>query len=90
MRAKAVLSFVAVFFLLWAPAATAQTVTGSILGVVTDSSGASVAGARVVALNVGTGEIKRGTTGTDGSYLFPVLPIGQYRVEAEMQGFNPS
>lgn len=69
-------------------AALAQGVTGSILGTVSDPSGARVAGATVNATNTLTGESRTATTNELGDYLFPVLPVGQYRIEVELQGFK--
>jgi hypothetical protein len=66
----------------------AQGVAGTILGTVTDPTGARVPGATVVAINVLTGETHTATTNQEGDYLFPVLPIGEYRIEVEAQGFK--
>ena len=67
-----------------------QGVTGTISGVLTDSSGARVAGAAVRVTNELTGEKRENTTDDSGAYLFPGLPSGRYRLEAEMQGFKKS
>src|SRR3954447_5926064 len=67
-----------------------QGVTGSISGNVTDSSGGRMARASVRAVNELTGEKRETTTDEAGSYLFPSLPGGQYRVEAELTGFRRS
>lgn len=68
--------------------ASAQTFRGSILGTVTDTSGASVSGATVTVHNVDTGVDRITNTTTDGSYLLPELPFGTYDVTAEMKGFQ--
>lgn len=75
---------------LWAcvPAMRAQTVTGSITGVVTDSSGAVVTGARVVAHALDTGIDTSATTNTDGVYRIQFLPIGHYQVMVQANGFQ--
>ena len=74
--------------LLLAPPMFAQFSTGTILGVLKDSSGAVVSGAQVTAKNTGTGLTRTIMTGTDGSYEFPDLPIGTYDVTATQPGFK--
>jgi outer membrane receptor protein involved in Fe transport len=66
----------------------AQTFRGSILGTVTDSTGAAVVGAHVTVHNVDTGVDRSTDTTTDGSYLMPELPVGNYNVVVEMKGFQ--
>ncbi len=66
-----------------------QATTATILGTVTDPSGAVVPGAKVTAINELTGFSRTATTINDGSYLIQFLPIGnKYRVEAELAGFK--
>lgn len=64
--------------------------TGAIAGLVTDPSGALVAGARVKVNNEGTGENRIVVTGEQGSFLAPLLPPGSYRVEVSKSGFKLS
>jgi len=71
-----------------AGSATAQTFRGTILGTVTDSSDATVPGATVTIKNVDTGLTRTLTTSDDGSYSAPELPIGNYSVTVEKQGFK--
>ena len=66
----------------------AQTFRGTILGTVTDSSGLSVSGATVTVKNTDTGLTRTVTTGDDGSFTAPELPIGTYRVTVEKSGFK--
>jgi hypothetical protein len=67
----------------------AQVNTGTILGTVTDPSGAGVAGARVLASNQLTGFSRQVTTDQDGSFLLPLLPVSEdYKVTVEANGFN--
>ena len=68
----------------------AQSVSGSLLGTVSDPSGARVPAATVRVVNTGTGEIHRAIADAAGAYLFPVLPVGTYRLEAEFKGFKKS
>lgn len=69
-------------------AAPAQTFRGTILGTVTDSSGASVPGASVTIKNLDTGLLRTVVTSDDGSYSAPELPIGNYGVTVEKAGFK--
>src|SRR5579872_1141814 len=66
----------------------AQVDTGSILGTVTDASGASVTGAKVTLTNEGTGAELSTTTGADGGYKFTPVRIGSYKLSASLQGFQ--
>ena len=66
----------------------AQTFRGTILGTVTDPSGAVVGGATVKVRNVGTGIERTATTTPDGSYTIAELPIGTYTVTATQSGFQ--
>jgi outer membrane receptor protein involved in Fe transport len=80
-------------FLLTMLAATpvsAQTFRGSILGTVTDTSGAAVVGATVTIHNVATGIDRITQTNVDGGYLVPELQIGTYDVTVEASGFQRS
>src|ERR1700733_5821522 len=83
-------SICAALFVILAGAGTtqAQTFRGSILGTVTDSTGAALVGARVTVHNVDTGVDRSTDTTTDGSYLMPELPVGTYNVTVEMKGFQ--
>jgi hypothetical protein len=66
----------------------AQTITGTISGDVTDSTGAVVPNATITVQNVGTGLERTATTSSSGSYRVPELPIGDYKVTATAQGFK--
>jgi hypothetical protein len=63
-------------------------ITGSISGVVKDSSGAVVTGAPVLATNTQPGIKTQSKTDDKGLYSFPVLPIGTYAIEVKAQGFK--
>ncbi len=65
-----------------------QAVNGNLLGTVTDSSGGSIAGAKVTLTETNTQVVKTGQTNPSGNYEFPALPPGTYRVEVEMSGFK--
>ena len=68
--------------------APAQLPTATILGVVKDSSGAVVPGAKMTARSVETGQTRTTTSAADGSYRFPALSVGAYEVRAEQPGFQ--
>jgi len=70
------------------PSAFAQTVTGSITGVVTDPSGAVVVGATVNALNTATGVNSTARTNSAGVYTVRFLPIGMYTLTVAAKGFS--
>jgi len=55
-----------------------QTTSTTILGTVTDSSGAVVPGVKVTALQVQTGLKREETTSSTGDYSFPLLNVGEY------------
>jgi Carboxypeptidase regulatory-like domain len=56
-------------------------VAGRISGMVSDPSGAFVAGATVTLNNVGNGTKQTTTTNDQGQYSFPVVPVGRYELE---------
>ncbi len=68
--------------------AFAQSSTANILGNVSDPSGASIAGARLTATQLATGETRTLESDASGYYLFTALPIGAWRVDAQAQGFK--
>ena len=77
-----------VFVLLAAVSLSAQTFRGTILGTVTDPSGAVVSGAKVTVKNTGTGLERSTETSGDGSYSVPELSIGTYNVTVTQAGFQ--
>ena len=68
--------------------ANAQVRFGTVLGNVSDSSGAMVPGATVKLTSLGTNETRTMQTGSGGTYAFPNLNPGLYRVDIEMAGFK--
>ena len=71
-----------------AAAANGQSVTGTILGIVSDTSGGVMAGAKVTIVNEGTALTRTVTTDSNGEYTAPSLPTGRYTVMSEMTGFK--
>jgi hypothetical protein len=67
--------------------AAPQAVTASINGTVVDQAGAVVPDVRVRVKNAGTGLEREVLTNADGYYTIPLLPVGEYELTAEREGF---
>jgi len=78
----------AIAALLLAGAAHAQRITATLVGDVTDASGAVLSGARVTAKNVDTNAERTTAADDRGSYRIDFLPIGRYDITVEQQGFR--
>ena len=78
----------AVLLFLCAWGAFAQTTSTSILGTVSDSTGAVISGAKVTVTNSGTGVRRSELTSNTGDFNFPLLDPGEYEVTVEMAGFK--
>jgi hypothetical protein len=63
-------------------------VTTSLSGTVTDSSGAVLPGADVVAKHDDTGTTFSAVSGASGNFNIPAMPIGRYTVTVSLQGFK--
>src|SRR6478736_2730400 len=87
MRAIRISMAWAVVLLLWSVSASAQN-TGSISGVVKDSSGGVLPGADVIVKNTQTGVELRSVSSSDGKYQFPSVVPGTYVTTAELTGFK--
>ena len=68
--------------------ATAQETRGSVSGLVSDSSGAVVAGATLRLTNVETGVVLTTTSNETGLYRFLFLNPGKYKLTATAAGFR--
>lgn len=77
-----------VLVLCLAPTASAQTVSGTLRGTVTDSNGAVIPNATVKVRHVETGLERTVVSSDEGLYNIPFLPIGAYTVEATRADFN--
>ena len=86
LRTFAILA-VALLILASGGAVWSQTVQGVITGAVTDPTGAVVPGATVTITNTGTNISQNTTTGSDGSYRFPLVPPGTYTLEVKAANF---
>ncbi|HEX4641956.1 MAG TPA: carboxypeptidase regulatory-like domain-containing protein, partial [Candidatus Acidoferrales bacterium] len=88
-----ILKFMRGFFVVLVMCAAAsvvsgQTFRGTVLGTVTDVSGATVPGATVTVRNTETGLLRTTESQADGSYRVPELPIGNYDVTVEKTDFQ--
>lgn len=88
LSVKNVIAFAVAILLV--PAAVCQTVTGSIVGNVRDSTGASIPNAEITVVNEATNIEFKATTNSSGGYSAPVLPSGNYTVQVAASGFRPS
>ena len=66
-----------------------SAVTGSISGVVSDTSGAVISGATLTVINTAQGFQTKITTDSKGFYVFPRLAVGRYDLRVELRGFRP-
>ena len=67
---------------------SAQVTTGTIVGVVEDSTGAVIINAKVTAVHQGTRESREVRTNERGEFNIPFLHIGEYTLTAEASGFR--
>jgi hypothetical protein len=70
------------------PPASAQAVSGTILGTVRDATGAALPGATVTLTNTGTGFTRSVVADASGEFTAPLIPTGTYSVTGEMNGFK--
>src|SRR5438034_8945384 len=88
MQCRLSLGFLTICWIVVSVTAVAQQNTGTILGVVKDSSGAVVPGAGITILNEETSLTRTVTTGENGAFRAPALPVGHYTVRCELAGFR--
>lgn len=84
---RVLLSIALVLFTI-SPAAHAQQASGRISGVITDSTGAAVPEVTVSATNTQTGETRRVVSNASGTYVISPLPVGEYNLQAQKEGFK--
>src|SRR5215213_2052563 len=68
--------------------ASAQTVTGSLVGHIEDATGAVIPGARVTATEVNRGTTREIVANEEGNYTFSSVDPGVYRVEIQQPNFK--
>jgi len=87
MRLRVIL---VVSMILAATVLVAQTFRGTVMGTVTDASGAVISGATVKVRNANTGLERVTQTSADGSYAVPELQVGTYTITVSQSGFQTS
>jgi hypothetical protein len=90
MRERRCALFATLAVVIFASVFSSASITGSISGVVTDKSGAVIAGASVVATDTLTGVKTTGKTDAKGFYNLPALAVGNYTLEISQTGFKTS
>ena len=88
MRAKLWGLLLLLPFFLFVSTSLRADVTGSILGTVTDATGAVVSGVTVVATNLATNLKQTTVSDSVGQYRILALPVGHYKIEATASGFR--
>ncbi len=83
---RVVLAFAAT--LLLAATVWSQAIFATLTGVVTDSSGAVVAGAKVTLRNADSGDLRDTVTDNQGYYTFASVPVGTYNLTVTQAGFS--
>ena len=83
------IAFLATGLLLVVALLQGQGIDSTLMGTVTDSSGAAVPGSRVTATNRNTGVVTSTSTNGAGQYRIEHLPVGSYDVAASAPGFAP-
>jgi hypothetical protein len=79
---------VAFFVVFLCAVGSAQIITGTIQGIVTDQSGAILPGVEMTVRNLGNNQVRNVLTNETGTYIVPLLPVGNYEVTAEYVGFK--
>ncbi len=87
MNPRSICASVALFFLA-ACSSFGQAVNATILGTVSDISGASVANAKVTVTETNTATSRTANSNESGNYTFPNVPPGTYSVSVELTGFK--
>lgn len=68
--------------------ATAQTITGTVQGTVSDTTGEALPNVTVTLQHVETSASRSVVTSERGQYVAPFLPLGRYTLSAELSGFG--
>jgi outer membrane receptor protein involved in Fe transport len=85
MRRALFFTFITLCFI---PLSTFAQSLGTIVGTVTDNSGAAVPGVAIVLTNEGTAAARNAITDAQGTYTIPSVPTGTYTIQATMKGFT--
>ncbi len=90
MKAKLVSLFLATLTSLFISTSVFAQATGGMAGTVTDQNGAIVQGANITVKNTATNLTRNTTTNDDGRWTLTLLPVGNYSVTYEKEGFKKS
>jgi hypothetical protein len=82
-----ILCTLAIVLVVAAPSRAQQT-TGTIAGRVLDPQGSAIPGATITASNAQTGFSRNATSDNEGLFRIAALPVGNYDVKVELQGFT--
>src|SRR4029078_8298352 len=88
IRIRHAVRFAGSFLALSASVAFAQDTTGTILGTITDASGAVLPGVTVTVKNVDTSQARTIVSDAAGRYSVPLLQSGRYEVTVQLSGFQ--
>ena len=88
MRQSNLFAAIAVLVLVFSPVAVAQVITGTIIGTVSDETGAVLPGVEITVQNQDTGISRSVVSNDEGSYRAQSLAVGPYEVRAELAGFQ--
>src|SRR5438067_1559133 len=77
----------AIFIALWSSSLFGQALSGTVVGTVTDQTGAAVAEATVIVTNEGTGLARNTNTNAQGQFRADSFPTGSLRISVERPGF---
>src|SRR5258705_8793132 len=88
MRKLIVFAVALVFPVMAVQSAFAQASNGSVGGVVQDTTSALIPGVLVTLTNTQTGVVDTRLTNESGTYNFPSVPLGSYKISGELTGFT--
>jgi hypothetical protein len=88
MFTRSIVPILAVLFLSWSHLSFAQAVNGTLVGTVTDTTGATVANAKITAVEKATHVVHETTSNESGNYSLPDLQPGTYAITAVAAGFK--
>jgi len=91
MNRRTIAGWIVTAILVWSipMRVSAQAVANAeIHGVISDPTGAVIAGVQIKATQTETGQVRTTVSTGDGSYVLPNLPVGPYRLEVTAQAFN--
>jgi len=82
------LSLSSIFFCAFCSSVSAQTTSTTILGTVTDPTGAVLPGVKLTVVNTRTGVKREDVTSSTGDFSFPLLDVGVYDLIVDAKGFK--